>query len=143
MCRQEVKIHIRGVRVLLPKPLEVNGCTETDSLQRFLLTPFLSTWSFESENNNHFPVKGFFFWPLMSRCSYRCQVRVCFHKALCKKPLLLQVHILSAAFGLISTLQPYCSPSMSRRGHSGFTFPVSCRVTPFCKLPLKSMRLLY
>lgn len=103
MCRREVKIHIRGVGVLLPKPLKVNGCTETDSLQGLLLTPFLSTWSFESENNKHFP----FSFGILCQAAVTCQVRVCFHKALCKKPLFLQVHILSAAFGLISTPQMY------------------------------------
>lgn len=68
--RREAEIHIGGVHVLLPKPLKVNGCTETVSLQGHLLAPLLSTRSFGRENNKRFPMEGFFFWHLMSRFSY-------------------------------------------------------------------------
>lgn len=69
--RREAESHGRDVHVLLPRPSKVNGCTETVSLQGHLLASFLSTRSFGRENNNkRFPVEGFFFWHLMSRCSY-------------------------------------------------------------------------
>lgn len=64
------KFTLGEFKCCFPKPLKVNDCTETVSLQGHLLAPFLSTRSFGRENNNRFPMEGFFFWHLMSRCSY-------------------------------------------------------------------------
>jgi len=88
-----------------------NGCTETVSFQGCILTPFLSTWSFEKEKYQDLSHISF---DISRQDAAMCQIHVCFHKELCKKkpslPLSIQCQQLFwNSFSSSAIPQLFCS----------------------------------